>query len=164
MARKTEVQSQVKSYQKTQKWYLIPPCLTLSIIRYVSRVKWSNPGKGVAPSPAPQCSSYWKGSLRVALDYGRQLYYLFLHVILVNISKMRLFVLLSFLFNLDDNLPIALWVYIYIYISCSWPTVAEGDPKAPFSIATTLNCWGRHYSFPWVAPNDSWSEPYNAEC
>ena len=29
---------------------MIPPCLTLSNIRYVSRVKWSNPGKGVAPS------------------------------------------------------------------------------------------------------------------
>ena len=29
---------------------LIPPCLTLSILRYVSRVKWSNPGKGVAPN------------------------------------------------------------------------------------------------------------------
>ena len=27
----------------------IPPCLTLSIIRYVSSVKWNNPGKGVAP-------------------------------------------------------------------------------------------------------------------
>ena len=41
-----------------KKWYLIPPCLTLCNIRYVSRVKWSNPGKGVAPSPAPRCSSY----------------------------------------------------------------------------------------------------------
>ena len=30
---------------KAQKWYLMPPCLTLSIIRYGSRVKWSNPGK-----------------------------------------------------------------------------------------------------------------------
>ena len=30
--------------------------------------------KGVAPSPTPLCSSYWKGSLRVALDYDRQLY------------------------------------------------------------------------------------------
>ena len=30
---------------KNQKWYLIPPCLIFSIIRYVSRVKWSNPGK-----------------------------------------------------------------------------------------------------------------------
>ena len=54
---------------KTQKkWYLRPPCLTLSIIRYGSRVKWSNPGNGVTPSPSPQCSSYWKGSLRVTLD------------------------------------------------------------------------------------------------
>ena len=39
----------------------MPPCLTLSIIRYGSRVKWSNPGKGVAPSPTPWCSSYQKG-------------------------------------------------------------------------------------------------------
>ena len=45
-----------------KKWYLIPPCLTLSIIRYVSRVKWSNPGKGVAPSPTPRCGGYWKGA------------------------------------------------------------------------------------------------------
>ena len=58
---------------KTQKWYLIPPCLTLSIIRYVSRVKWSNPRKGVAPSPTPRCRKerYWKGSLRIALDNSR---------------------------------------------------------------------------------------------
>ena len=28
----------------------MPPCLTLSIIKYISRVKWSNPGKGVASS------------------------------------------------------------------------------------------------------------------
>ena len=27
-------------------------------IRYVSRVKWRNQGKGVAPSPTPRCSSY----------------------------------------------------------------------------------------------------------
>ena len=26
--------------------------------------------------PTPQCSSYWKGSLQVALDYSRQLYLL----------------------------------------------------------------------------------------
>ena len=28
---------------------------------------------GVTTSPTPQCSSYWKGSLLVALDYGHQL-------------------------------------------------------------------------------------------
>ena len=53
----------------------MPPCLTLSIIRYGSRVKWVNPGKGVAPSPTPWCGSYRKGSLRVTLDYSRQLYF-----------------------------------------------------------------------------------------
>ena len=73
MVRETWVQSQVASTQRLQKWYLIPPGLTLSNIRCVSRVKWSNPEKGVAPSPTPRCSSYWKGSLRVALDYSRQL-------------------------------------------------------------------------------------------
>ena len=35
---------------------------------YISR-------EGVAPSPTPWCSSYRKGSLRVTLDYGRQLYF-----------------------------------------------------------------------------------------
>ena len=49
------------------------PCLTLSIIKKGSRVKWSNPGKWVAPSPTPWCSSYWKGGVRVALDYSRLL-------------------------------------------------------------------------------------------
>ena len=34
---------------KTYKWYLIPPCFILSNIRYVSRVKGSDQGKGVAP-------------------------------------------------------------------------------------------------------------------
>ena len=62
----------IESYQRLKKWYLMPLCLTLSIIKYGSRVKWSNPGKWVAPFPASRCSSYWKGSLRVALDYSCQ--------------------------------------------------------------------------------------------
>ena len=52
----------------------MPHCLTLNILRYVSRVKWSNPRKAVVPCSTPWCSSYRKGSLRVTLDYGRQLY------------------------------------------------------------------------------------------
>ena len=70
MTRKTRVKCQVETYQRLKKWYLMPPCITLSIIRYGSRVKWSNPGKRVAPSPTPRCSSYWKGNLQVTLDYG----------------------------------------------------------------------------------------------
>ena len=63
-----------------KKWYLIPPCLALSDIRYVSRVKWCNPGKRVAPSPTPRCSSYWKGSLRIALDYSRHFTYFYIYI------------------------------------------------------------------------------------
>ena len=70
MARGTGAQSQVESYQKLKKRYLIPPCLTLSIMRCVLRVKCSNPGKGVTTSPTPRFSSYWKGSFLVALNYS----------------------------------------------------------------------------------------------
>ena len=37
---------------------------------FISRVKWSNPEKGVAPSSTPQCCSYWIWSLLVALNLG----------------------------------------------------------------------------------------------
>ena len=59
----------------TQKWYLIPSCLTICIKRYGSRVKWVNPGKGVEPSHTTWYSSYRKACLQVILDYGRQLYF-----------------------------------------------------------------------------------------
>ena len=64
----------------TQKMVLDASLLNISIIRYGSRVKWSNPGKGVAPSPTPRCRSYRKGNLRVTLDYGRQLYFIYMYV------------------------------------------------------------------------------------
>ena len=65
------------SIPKTQKRYLMPPCLTLSIIKYGSREKWSNPREGVVLSLTPWCSSYRKGKLGVNFDYGRQLYLLY---------------------------------------------------------------------------------------
>ena len=43
---------------KTLEWYLILSFLTLSNMRYVSRVRWRNPRKGVAPSSTPQYSSF----------------------------------------------------------------------------------------------------------
>ena len=41
----------------------------LNTQQYKVRIK----GKGVAPFPTIQCTSYWKDSILVALDYGRQL-------------------------------------------------------------------------------------------
>ena len=61
---------------KTFKMVLDASLLNTQHYKVRVRVKWSNLEKGVAPSPTPQCSSYQKGSLLVALDYGRQLYLL----------------------------------------------------------------------------------------
>ena len=61
--------------QRLKKWFLRLPCLTLSIVRKGSRVKWINPGKGLAPSPTRWSCSYRKVSLQVMLDYGNQLYF-----------------------------------------------------------------------------------------
>ena len=40
----------------------------------------------------------------------------------------------------------------------------EGDPKAPFSIATTPKCRRGHYSFPWIVPLYPCYVLYIAEC
>ena len=59
---------------KTKKMVLDASLLNTQHYKAQSRVKWRNPGKGVAPSPTPWCSSYQKESLWVTYDYGRQLY------------------------------------------------------------------------------------------
>ena len=74
------------------------------------RVKWSNPGKCVVPSPTPRFSSYWKGSLLVFLDYGRQLY---LHVMNIITWIQNFYFFLFFLLRL--------WIMlIYLYIFILW--------------------------------------------
>ena len=83
MARETRVQSLVDSYQRLKKWYLMPPCLTHSIRMYESRVKWSNPEKGVVPSPTPWCSSYRKGNLRVTLAIYIYIYIYYTYIYFV---------------------------------------------------------------------------------
>ena len=37
------------------------------------------------------------------------------------------------------------------YLMFKLVTIVEGDPKAPFSIATTTRCKEGLYSFPWIA-------------
>ena len=50
MAKETRVQSQVESYLRLKKWYLVPPCLTLSIIRYGSKLGGAIQGKELCPT------------------------------------------------------------------------------------------------------------------
>ena len=47
---------------KTQKMVLDTSCLSLIIKKYISRVKWSNPGKKVAPSSTDSVVAIEKGA------------------------------------------------------------------------------------------------------
>ena len=78
MARETWVQSQVESYQRLKKLYLMPPLLNTQHYKVRIKGKVEQSREGVAPSLTHWCSSYRKGSLRVTLDYGRQLYLLYI--------------------------------------------------------------------------------------
>ena len=60
---------------KTLKMVLDTYLLNTQQYKVCIEVKWSNPGKEVAPSPTPCGSSYKKGSLLVTLNYSRQLYF-----------------------------------------------------------------------------------------
>ena len=117
MTRETRVQSQVALYQKLKIWYLIPPCLTLSIIRYVSRVKLSNPMEGVAPSPTPRCHSFCKGCLQLALDYGRKFYFYIYETNHSHFEQIKFLKLMDMLNQLYTHTHTYIYIYIYhIYL------------------------------------------------
>ena len=62
---------------KTQKMVIDASLLNTQHYKVRIKGKVEQSREGVAPSPTPWCSSYRKGSLRVTLDYGRQLYLLY---------------------------------------------------------------------------------------
>ena len=59
---------------KTQKMVIDASLLNTQNYKVWINGTWSNPGRVVAPSPTPRCSSYWKRSLLVVLDYGQPTY------------------------------------------------------------------------------------------
>ena len=61
---------------KTQKMVLDASLLNTQHYKVRIKGKVEQSREGVAPSPTHWCSSYRKGSLRVTLDYGHQLYLL----------------------------------------------------------------------------------------
>ena len=60
---------------KTQKMVLDASLLSTQHYKVRIKGKVEQSREGVVPSPIHWCSSYRKGSLRVTLDYGRQLYF-----------------------------------------------------------------------------------------
>ena len=71
---------------KTQKMVLDASLLNTQHFKVRIKGKVEQFREGVAPSPTHWCSSYRKGSLRVTLDYGRQLYLLLYALISVDID------------------------------------------------------------------------------
>ena len=67
------------------------------------------------PSPIRRCSSYWKGSVRVALDYGRQLYlliYIYIYMDTTAAWKKNYFILSDRSgFHMTDSLSIAVHAF-----------------------------------------------------
>ena len=65
---------------KTQKMVLDASLLNTQHYKVQIKGKVEPSREGVAPSPTSWCSSYRKGSLRVTLDYGRQLYFTYIYI------------------------------------------------------------------------------------
>ena len=80
MARETWVQSQVESYKRLKKMIFDASLLNTQHYKVRIKGKVEQSREGVAPSPTHWCSSYRKGSLRVTLDYGRQVYFTYYSV------------------------------------------------------------------------------------
>ena len=81
--------------------------------------------EGVAPSPTSWYSSYRKGSLRITLDYGRQLFtYIYIYVCVCVYVCARVCV--------------CIYIYIYIY-TCVYPQVQDVKQAKYWWCLTGLN-------------------------
>ena len=65
---------------KTQKMVLDASLLNTQNYKVRIKGKVEQSREGVVPSPTHWCSIYRKGSLRVTLDNGHQLYYLYIYI------------------------------------------------------------------------------------
>ena len=85
---------------KTQKMVLDASLLNTQHYKVRIKGKVEQSREGVAPSPTPWCSSYRKGSLRVTLDNGRQLFTIYIYIYIEREREISIYAI----------------IYIYIYI------------------------------------------------
>ena len=76
MVRETWVQSQVVSYQRLKIMVLDTSLLNTQQYKVRIKAKMEKSRERSSALPTPRCRSYWKGSILVALIYGRQYIYL----------------------------------------------------------------------------------------
>ena len=86
----------------------MPPCLTLSIIRYGWRVKWVNPEKGVAPSPTPSVVAIEKGAFRSFLTTVANFTYLW---------KSEQETIVNVIYTNSNVITIGSWM-VYLAVKC----------------------------------------------
>ena len=100
----------------SKKWYLMPPCLTLSIIRYgiKGKVEQSRERSG-RPSPTPWCSSCRKGSLRVhpRLWSPTSLFYICIYICMY-IIYIYIYVCMQCMYVYIYVCIYAIYIYIYM--------------------------------------------------
>ena len=122
---------------KTQKMVLESSLFNTQHYKVWIKDKWSTLEKGVAPFRILWYCSYWKRSLRVALENRRPTF----------LSKF-----------LSYSLDLQLIIVVKLVTFC------RGWLAAFFSLATIPRSKGGRYSVPWIAPVFPWSLPYNCEC
>ena len=69
------------------------------------------------------------------------------HYMIGRKTQLTVILLLEIYFSLPLQIAITKWTGKYVKLAIE----VDGDPKAPFSIATTLRCRGGRYSFPWIS-------------
>ena len=87
------------------------------------KLKWCNPGKGEATKL--RCSSYWKGSLLVALDYGRHFYFTYLLLLFYYI-----FTFIP-IFSTSANICSSICFSFVFLSSCRAASTVLFDPLSP---------------------------------
>ena len=80
MVQENRLQSQVESYQRLKKWYLMSPCLTLSILRYRSRKSGAIQEKESCSPLHLSVVAIEKRSLQIAQDYGGPTRFIFMYI------------------------------------------------------------------------------------
>ena len=99
---------------KTQKMVLDVSLLNTQHYKVRIKGKVEKSREGVAPSPTPWCSSYRKGSLRVTLDYGRQLYFTLHTFCRIQLTSSSLCLSLIHT-HTQTHTHTHIYIYIYIY-------------------------------------------------
>ena len=90
MIRETWVQSQVVSYQRLLKWYLIPPCLTLSNRRWTYRgYGGAIRGKKERPPLHLSVVAIEKGAFWSPSSCGHQLYFYYHYLLRIVINYLK---------------------------------------------------------------------------